>query len=154
MRSTRFVLALAALFGASYLATTASANGGGDGWLPIADDKRQTIRVAPLDRHHLLYEMRSMLHGLFNIQNALARHDMEAVALEAGEIGGLIDKIPRTLKGRMPEPFVMLGNGLKQSFTHIQSAAKTKDERAIQAGLAEALSYCAGCHDTYRFQDQ
>jgi hypothetical protein len=143
-----------AVFAAGWLTAPANAGGARDGWLPIAEDKRQTIPVSAVDRHHLLYEMRTMLHGLLNIQRALARHDMAGVALQATEMGGLVDKLPNTLRARMPEPFMMLGEGLKRSFAGLASAAAAKDEAAIQVALAEALSYCSGCHDTYRFHER
>jgi len=117
-------------------------------------DPRQPISVSVVERNHVLFDMRSMLHGMFNIQNALGRGDLAAVAVEAKPMGKLVTHLPPGMLERAPEGFRLLGSGLETSFDKVIDLASKPDAKAAEINhqLAEALSYCSGCHDSYRFQ--
>lgn len=139
------ILALAVLV----LATPQAGAAGGF----AENDYRQPIPVTPTERNQVLFDMRELLHGLFNIHNALAKGDMKAVAQEAQPMGELVMRMPEEMLRRMPEGFLRLGGGMKVSFDGVAKAAGDKgDLRHVQGQLAEAMTYCSGCHDTYRFQ--
>ena len=115
-------------------------------------DVRIPIPVTAKERNLFLYEMRDLLHGLFNLHSALAKNDFQAAATAARPIGGLLDRTPATLRDRLPEDYVQIGIAMKESINQLATIAETKkDMLAVQAQLAESMTYCSGCHDTYRF---
>lgn len=117
-----------------------------------ARDVRQPIPVTIKERNQFLFEMRELLHGLFNMHLALSKGDYQAAATAVRPMGGLLDKIPPTLRERLPEDFVQIGIALRESVEAVANTAEQKkDLRAVQAQLAETMTYCSGCHDTYRF---
>lgn len=120
---------------------------------PTAVDARMSITVTEAERNQILYEMRAFLHGLHNVHLAMGRKDMKSVALEAGEMGKTLDRIPAKLLDRMPQPFTEMRLAMYETFKYIARDAEAKaDPGLTHQQFAEALSYCSGCHDTYRFQ--
>jgi len=116
-------------------------------------DVRIPIIVTESERAYMLAEMREFLHGLHSIQLALARGDMKAVALVAGPMGSLEHKIPPALKDRLPEEFLQLAIGQHEVFQVIARDAEAKQDIKHTLGqVAEAITYCSGCHDTFRIQ--
>lgn len=119
----------------------------------ITTDKRLPIPVNAVERNQVLYEMREFLHGLYNIQIALSKEDMKAVAVTAKPMGGLLDRFPASLRERLPEEFTQIAIAMREAFDALARDAETKGEmRHTLAQIAEVLAYCSGCHDTYRFQ--
>jgi hypothetical protein len=97
--------------------------------------------------------MRELLHGLFNLHLALSKQDFKGAAVAARPIGALLDKIPASLRERLPEEYVQIGIAMKESFGQLARVAEEKkDMSAVQAQLAESMAYCSGCHDSYRFE--
>lgn len=134
------------------LSLIASRSQGADQSL-TAIDNRIPINITAEERNQVLFEMRDFLHDLFNINHALARKDMEAVARAAEPLGRVLNRIPPTLQERLPEAFLEMGHGMHEVFNVMARDARAKGDVNHTLGqLAEALSYCAGCHDTYRFQ--
>lgn len=115
-------------------------------------DSRVVIRVSETERNLVLEEMREFLHGLHSIQLALARKDMNGVALAAGPMGLILHRMPAAMRERVPEAFVQMGLGQHEIFEVIARDAVAKNDLAHTLGqVGEALTYCSGCHDTYRF---
>ena len=118
-----------------------------------ASDKRLAITVSAAERNQVLYEMREFLHGMHNIHHALARRDMKAVAVAARPLGPLLERMPPTMKERLPEEFAQLGIALREAFEALARDAETRADPAVALEqMAEIIAYCSGCHDTYRFQ--
>lgn len=124
---------------------------------PTYSDKRIAVDVSQAEKNQVLYEMREFLHGMHNINHALARQDMKAVAITARPMGSLRDRMPGSLKERMPEEFTQLSIAMNEAFLTLARDAESKDEagkdkmRQAHENLAEVMTYCSGCHDTYRF---
>lgn len=120
---------------------------------PITVDNRIPINITAEERNQVLYEMRDFLHDLFNINHALARQDMEGVARAAEPLGRVMNRMPPTLQERLPEAFQEMGQGMHELFNVMARDARAKADVSHTLGqMAEAMSYCSGCHDTYRFQ--
>ena len=118
-----------------------------------ARDLRLPVLVTAKERNQVLFEMRELLHGLFNLHLALSKNDFNAAAVAARPIGHLIEVIPSHLRDRLPEEFVQIGIAMQESFDLLaRIAEEKKDMAAVQAQLAESMTYCSGCHETYRFE--
>lgn len=118
-----------------------------------ATDHRIPIEVTARERNQTLYEMREFLHGLHNIMYALARNDMKALALEAQPMGQAMNRIPPGIRDRAPDAFMQMGLAMHEAFNQLGKAAQSKgDPTVAQEQLAEIMTYCSGCHDTYRFE--
>jgi len=116
-------------------------------------DYRQLIPVTAKERNQYLFEMREQLHALFNLHLALSKNDFQAAATAARPIGQLLEKTPPSLRERLPEEYVQLSIAMRESFDILAREAETrKDMSAVQAQLAESMTYCSGCHDSYRFE--
>lgn len=114
-------------------------------------DNRVTLLVDSAERNQVLYDMRELLHGMFFIQNALARDDLKAIPEVALPMGRVMQGMPQAALMRMPDEYKFLGAGLQAAYTNVAEAAKAGDHRKVDQHLAEAMSYCSGCHDTFRF---
>lgn len=118
----------------------------------IYADKRIAINVSQAEKNQVLYEMREFLHGWHNISHALARQDMKSVAVTARPMGPLLDRLPASLKERLPEEFTQLAIALNEAFQNLARDAESKgDLKQTLENQAEVVTYCSGCHDTYRF---
>ncbi|OYY93859.1 MAG: hypothetical protein B7Y41_09160 [Hydrogenophilales bacterium 28-61-23] len=124
----------------------------------IYADKRIAVSVSQAEKNQVLYEMREFLHGLHNINHALARQDMKALAITARPMGSLRERMPGSLKERMPEEFTQMAIAMNEAFQTLardaeSNGASDKDKmRQMHENLAEVMTYCSGCHDTYRFE--
>lgn len=118
----------------------------------VFHDKRIAINVTQAEKNQVLYEMREFLHGLHNIFHALSRQDMNALAVAARPMGPLLDRTPARMKERLPEEYTQLSIAMNEAFQALARDAESKGD-LIQAheNLAEVMTYCSGCHDTYRF---
>lgn len=146
MRYSKVTLLCACLLGVTCLAQGTERG-------PTAVDNRIPISVTAEERNQVLYEMREFLHDLFNINHALARRDMEGVARAAEPLGRVLHRIPPKLQERLPLAFQEMGHGMHELFEVMARDARSKADVSHTLGqVAEALSYCSGCHDTYRFQ--
>lgn len=116
-------------------------------------DHRIPIEVTAKERNQILYEMREFLHGLHNIHHALARGDMKAVAVESQPLGQTMHRLPASVRERLPEGFMQMGLAMHEAFGQLAKVAETKSEVApVQEQMAEIMTYCSGCHDTYRLE--
>ena len=120
-------------------------------------DKRIVINVTQAEKNQVLSEMREFLHGLHNINHALARQDFKGVAVLARPMGPLLERTPASLKERLPEEFTQLAIAMNEAFQNLARDAEGKGEagkdtmRQAHENLAEVMTYCSGCHDAYRF---
>lgn len=118
-----------------------------------AMDNRIPITVSPEERNQVLYEMRDFLHNLFNIQTAMARGDMTGAGKAAKSMGHVLHRFPPSLQDRLPVAFMEMSHGMHEIFEVMARDAQGKADVGHAMGqMAEALTYCSGCHDTYRFQ--
>ncbi|PIX97493.1 MAG: hypothetical protein CO126_06010 [Hydrogenophilales bacterium CG_4_9_14_3_um_filter_63_34] len=120
---------------------------------PTAKDNRIAIQIGPSERNQVLYEMREFLHSLFNMHNALASKDMKAVAVSTKPMAGMLDRIPNNIKDKLPEEFTQMAIAMNEALTVMARDAETKADMSLtQSQMAELMTYCSGCHDTYRFE--
>ncbi len=118
-----------------------------------SSEYRTPIPVTPQERNQVLYEMRAFLHGMHNIHHALGRNDIKAVAVEVKPMNNLLDRFPPSLRERLPESFLMLANGLRESLDQLTKISENNGPmNAVHEQLAEAVTYCSGCHDTFHFE--
>lgn len=116
-------------------------------------DIRNTIAVTVKERNQVLFEMRELLHGLYNLNLALSKSDFQAVALAAKAMSPLLQKVPDSMKGRLPDAFMQLAIAQRESFEVLARDADAKKNMALSVSqVAESVTYCSGCHDTYRFE--
>ena len=98
-------------------------------------------------------EEREFLHGLHNIQNALASKDMKGLAVTAKDMMPLMERMPPSLKERFPEAFSEMALAQSEAFRSLARIGESNGEvGAALEQTAEILTYCSGCHDTYRFE--
>jgi cytochrome c556 len=115
-------------------------------------DKRIAINLSANEKNQILAEMREFLHGFHGIHLAMARQDMKTVALTARPMGALLDRIPVGMKERLPEEFTQLAIAMNEAFQAVAHDAENNgDISKTHENLAEVMTYCSGCHDTYRF---
>jgi hypothetical protein len=115
-------------------------------------DRRVAINVSQAEKNQFLAEMREFLHGFHGINIAMARQDMKALSITARPMGALLDRLPVKLKERLPEEFTQLAIAMNEAFQNLARDAETNgDVRKAYENMAEVMTYCSGCHDTYRF---
>lgn len=120
---------------------------------PTTQDNRIAIQVSPSERNQMLYEMRDFLHSLFNMHNALAKHDMKAVAVSTTPMSGLLERLSPNIRAKLPMEFSQMAIGMNELLTVMARDAKTKGDMSLtQSQMAELMTYCSGCHDTFRFE--
>lgn len=118
----------------------------------IQADNRIAINVSQAEKNQVLSEMREFLHGFHSINIAMARQDMKALGITARPMGALLDRMPVKLKERLPEEFTQLAIAMNEAFQNLARDAESNgDMRKAHENLAEVMTYCSGCHDTYRF---
>jgi len=119
----------------------------------MAQDNRMVIAVGKAERNLVLAEMREFLHGLHNIQHALARKDMKGLSILAKDMAPRLERLPAPLRERFPEEFTQLAIAQKEAFQSLAHIGDNKGEvGAALEQTAEIITYCSGCHDTYRFE--
>lgn len=119
----------------------------------MTKDNRIAIQVSASERNHVLYEMRDYLHGLFNLLNALSSKDMKALAISTQPMASMLEHLPGDLRDRLPVEFTQMTIGMNETLKIIARDAKTKGDMSLtQSQMAELMTYCSGCHDTYRFE--
>ncbi len=120
---------------------------------PTAKDNRNAIQVSPSERNQVLFEMRDFLHDLFNMHNALANKDMQGVATATKPMAGLLDRLPAKLRERLPEEFTQMALGMNEALKVMARDAETRGDMSLtESQMAELMTYCSGCHDTFRFE--
>jgi hypothetical protein len=119
----------------------------------LSTDNRIVINVSQAEKNQVLAEMREFLHGFHNMHLALARQDMKSLAVTARPMGPLLDRLPGSLKERLPEEFTQLAIAMNEAFQNLARDAGNGESKPAKTheNMAEVMTYCSGCHDTYRF---
>lgn len=116
-------------------------------------DHRVPIEVTAKERNQILFEMREFLHGLHNIHHAMARNDLKAVAVEAEPMGQTMKRLPANVRDRLPEGFMQMSIAMQEAFDALAKVSNNQNSAGpVQEQMAEIMTYCSGCHDTYRFE--
>ena len=115
-------------------------------------DKREVFVLTPMQREHVLGEMRALLTGVQNILGALADEDMKAVADIARPLGiSMAGKAEDHLKGVLPQHFMQLGLMVHQDFDSIAALAESgADSNAVLSELSRSMKKCQACHAHYQ----
>ncbi len=119
----------------------------------IAPDTRVAIELSGEERTFVLGEMRAFLESVEGIVNGVAAGDMTVVS-EAARRSSMMamQNAPRTLMGKMPPEFRMLGMDTHAKFGALADAASGMgDKTAILKQLGAVLANCGACHQGYRF---
>lgn len=119
-----------------------------------APDGRQAIVLQPAERAFALGEMRGFVAGLQQMTAALARDDMKATAAAARQMGmSAAHSAPAAMVGKLPLEFKTLGFSVHRDFDAIALDAESLgDPRHTLTQLADTLSKCVACHNTYQFK--
>lgn len=117
-------------------------------------DKRQALPLTPMQRHHILSEMRTLLKGTQAILQGLATEDMSAISKHAHALGTRMPhKGEDHLHAVLPDEFVKMGMLVHQGFDQIAAEAESsKDEKKILAQLSDITQTCVVCHAAYQIQ--
>lgn len=115
-------------------------------------DKREVLVLTPMQRKHVLLEMRALLTGIQDILGALAEDDMRAVAGIARPLGrAMAGKAEDHLKGVLPQHFMQLGMAVHQDFDSIATLAESgADSKAVLSELNRSMNKCQACHGHYQ----
>ncbi|MEZ0123597.1 MAG: hypothetical protein AB9Q21_13700 [Candidatus Reddybacter sp.] len=115
-------------------------------------DKREVLALTPMQREHVLGEMRALLSGVQNILGALAENDMKAVAEIARPLGrSMAGKAEDHLKGVLPKYFMQLGMDVHHDFDRIATLAESgADSKAVLRELSRSMKKCQACHTHYQ----
>lgn len=115
-------------------------------------DKREVLVLTPMQREHVLSEMRALLSGVQNILGALAENDMKAVADIARPLGrSMAGKAEDHLKGVLPKHFMQLGMDVHHDFDSIAALAVSgADGKAVLRELSRSMKKCQACHANYQ----
>lgn len=152
MRTPLLPTALIALTGALISTLSPAAVQAAEATRP--PEARQPLKLAPMQRDHVLDEMRALLAGSQLIVAALARDDMPAVAAAARPLGmGMARKAENHLGAALPRDFMRQGMAVHQDFDRIADDAETrKDPRLTLRQLGETMGRCVACHASFRIE--
>ncbi|MEI6557318.1 MAG: hypothetical protein WCO00_02845 [Rhodospirillaceae bacterium] len=116
-------------------------------------DGRTAVVLAAAERDFILGEMRGMLGAVQEITGALASGDRTGVARAATAVGMTVDHgVPVALMAKLPLEFKQQGMAMHAGFDEIAAAARRGDAvPALTGRLADQLSLCLGCHQSFRF---
>ena len=117
-----------------------------------AIDKREVLVLTPMQREHVLAEMRALLTGVQNVLGALAEDDMKAVADIARPLGSsMAGKAEDHLKGVLPKHFMQLGMDVHHDFDSIAALAESgAGSKAVLSELSRSMKKCQACHAHYQ----
>lgn len=124
-----------------------------EGQTAPGSDGRLAILLAPAERDYVLGEMRQMLIATRDITQGLAAGDRSraaAAAKAASNHGGRA--APLGLMAKLPIEFKQMGMAMHGGFAELASLIEANQPiEAAYAKLADNLSACVGCHESYRF---
>lgn len=150
MRFKKSVLALLAAAGLVLLGPASAA--GPQSASADNPDKRPYLVLLPAERDLVLQEMRSFLHVIQVINDALARDDMAAVAAAARSMGAnASNEIPPDVVAKLPQDFQQLAGQVHLAFDTIALDAESMGDTKHTLGqLSTMLKTCAACHSIYQ----
>lgn len=116
-------------------------------------DTRQPITLTPQEYSWLLNEMRGHLNAIGAAQQALSTGDTEAARKAMLERGGARLKDPGRLffSQKTTEAWRAMAGAMHRSFDEVAEGIANRESTAqIMGRTAKLMSYCAGCHASYR----
>ena len=117
----------------------------------VADDGYLLLPLSSSDRDHIKGEMRGFLISLQALTEAIAKEDRAGIAEAAAAMGRKRDDPNhRQIMRRTPEQFRFMGRDMRDGFEAIASDAATEPMDALLERVSANMSYCAGCHATWR----
>ena len=64
-----------------------------------------------------------------------------------------MERLPTQTRAHLPEEFSQMAIGMSELLNVLVLDAQTKGDVSLtQSQLAELMSYCSGCHDSYRLE--
>ena len=115
-------------------------------------DKREVLVLTPIQREHVLGEMRALLSGVQDILGALAEDDMDAVAASARPLGrSMASKAEDHLSAVLPKRYTQLGMDVHYDFDSIARLAESgADGKVVLSELSRSMKKCQACHAHYQ----
>ncbi len=122
----------------------------------VRDDPRAPVMLRPNEKAAMLEDMREYLKGLQEIFVALAREDMNAVALRAESLGKIkIFHTYLTFPTVSGVRFRELASLVHEDFEEIATDAKAnRNPKATLEKLATTMKRCVSCHESFRLNDK
>ncbi len=117
-----------------------------------SSDGRTEIVLNDNERNLVLAEMRAFLASVQQINQGLAKNNMELVAEQARKSGkAATGGMPGTLVGKLPLAFKKLGFDTHAKFDQLAMDANDLGDRdhTLQQ-LSTLMENCVACHATYR----
>lgn len=142
-----------ALFGAALVATST-------GWAqqpaPADLEKRTPVVLRPNEKAAMLADMRDYLKGLQEIFAALARDEMDKVAVRAESLGKIrIFQTYLNFPTASAVKFRELAALVHEDFDDIAADARTsRNAKATLEKLSITMKRCVSCHDSYYLTDK
>jgi hypothetical protein len=124
-----------------------------------ADDTRTVVHFPPALRTDTLRNMRDHLLALQQMQEALARNELEQVARIAENrlgMSSLKAHGAHHVAGHMPPGMQQIGSAMHRSASQLANAATeasaSGDLKPVLSALATLTSQCVACHSGYRLE--
>lgn len=136
-------------------ALTASLPGYAQEAAPTFEDRRIPVVLRPDEKAAVLRDMRGYLQGLQEIFTALAKDDMDAVAVRAKALGTVnIFKTYLMFPTASGVMFRNLSAAVHDDFEQIAADAKAnRNAKATLESLSTTMMICVTCHQTFRLSD-
>lgn len=120
--------------------------------LPVGEDARIAIQLAPDEAEHLRLGMRRYLESIQGIVEALPRGKMSMVASSARQSGMvMVQDLPISVVTKLPPEFILMSLDTHQKFEALSRSASTDGTRGgALKELRDILANCTACHTMYR----
>jgi hypothetical protein len=118
-------------------------------------DGRVEILLAPVERDHILTEMRQLLKAVDGVVRGLGESEpdlqmMQAAARAAGM--GMAADVEPAIMAKLPLPFKQMGMSIHRDMDALADAVGQKEtSQQILQRLSSMTARCTTCHDMYRF---
>lgn len=126
----------------------------GAGLAADPSDVRQPITLTPQEYSFLLSEMRGHLDAIGAAQQAISTGDLETARkamLERGTGRLKSPGRPPSFAHKTTEAWRAMAGAMHQSFDEVAEGIANKETAAqVMGRTAKLMSYCAGCHASYR----
>ncbi|TCV90241.1 cytochrome c [Sulfurirhabdus autotrophica] len=117
------------------------------------NETRQTVNLPEMMRQHMLGNMRDHLLSVHQIQEALARGDLE----KAGDIAesrlgmsSLASHNAEHMAPFMPASMQQIGTEMHHAASRFAITAREGDLKASLSGLAKVTQQCIACHSSFK----
>ena len=113
----------------------------------LAEDSRTPVPLDPVEREHVLGEMRGFLTLVEKAAAALARNDFDALAA----LRPAAERMPPGIAQKLPPAFRKLAMSTHQQIDTLTVDAAKRDARHSLEQTSRLLQTCNACHAAYRF---